>query len=62
MFVMMDREETFKFGTVNEIAVYLGQVAASEYAEKVLAWAESDEETLFIPNGLKSTDIWYKRK
>lgn len=61
MFVLMDREEILSFKTPQEIATYLGQTAASGYAEKVLKWVESTEQSLFIANGPLSNDIWYKK-
>ena len=58
---MMDRDEVFRFETRNEVASYLGQVASSDYAEKVFAFIDSDDSSLFIANGPKSQDIWYKK-
>lgn len=60
MFTMMDSDEVLHFDSVNDIATYLGQVASSEYAEKVLTWAESQEQTLWMPNG-RYMDAWYKK-
>lgn len=54
-----NEHESASFETADAVASYLGQVAASEYANKVMDWVDnSTTPELRINNGPNSVDVW----